>query len=214
MDNSHIVLIGGGGHAKVMLDAALCAGIEIKGYVDDDADSPLGAMSGCPAYLGKIDELTKRTLCQPILGVGDLALRARLIEELGDIEFAPPIVHPSASVSSLVSSRSSLALGVFVSAGVMINADAQVCSHAIINTGAIVEHDCRVGVNAHVGPGAVLGGGVRVGNHTLIGIGATVLPGVKIGSRVIVGGGAVVTQDVADGETVVGVPARVVGVGV
>jgi len=210
MSETHIILIGGGGHAKVVLDAAQCAGIELHGFVDDDPDAPITKQRRCPAFVGSIDDVTNRTGCRPMLAVGNLALRARLIEQLGDVDFAMPMVHPSA----VVAPSAMVALGVFVGAGAIINADAKVCGHAIINTGAIIEHDVRVGINTHIAPGAVLGGGVHVGDHTLIGIGATVLPGVKIGSGSVVGGGAVVVEDVEDGATVVGVPARVIGVGV
>lgn len=210
MGQSHTILIGGGGHGKVMLDAALCAGVEIHGFVDDDPAAPITRMRKCPAYVGVFDDVTKYTQCCPILAVGDLALRAKLIGQIGDVDFATPIVHPSA----VIAPGAMVALGVFVGAGAIVNADAKICSHGIVNTGAIVEHDCRMGVNVHLGPRSVLGGGVQVGDHSLIGIGAVVLPGVKIGSGVVVGAGAVVVEDVEDGATVVGVPARVVGVGV
>jgi len=208
--NTHIVFIGGGGHAKVVLDAAQCAGVEIHGFVDDDPAAMILKMRGCPACVGDFDEITRNTGCSPMLAIGDLALRAKFIEQLRSVDFAMPIVHPSA----VIAKSASIAIGVFVGPGAIVNADAKVCSHAIVNSGAIVEHDVRVGINAHVGPRAVLGGGVVVGDHTLIGIGAVVLPGVKIGSGVVVGAGAVVVEDVGDGEVVVGVPARVVGVGV
>ena len=208
--NTHIILIGGGGHAKVMLDAAQCAGIDIHGFVDDDPGAPITKLRGCPAYVGVFDKVTSHTNCEPILAVGDLLLRGELIDRLVGAGFASPIVHPSA----VVSASAGIALGGFVGPGAVVNAHAKICSHAIVNSGAIIEHDVRVGINAHVGPGSVLGGGVVVGDHTLVGIGATVLPGVKIGRGCIVGGGAVVVEDVEDGATVVGVPARVVGVGV
>jgi len=206
--NQAILFIGGGGHAKVMLDAAMCAGIEVQGFVDDDPEATLAGASGCPAYVGSFHDVTRHTGCCPMLAVGDLALRARLIEQIGAVEFGLPILHPS----SVVARSAIVALGAFVGPGAVVNADAKVCGHAIVNSGAIVEHDCRVGINVHVGPRAVLGGGVHVGDHSLIGIGATVLPGVRIGSGAVVGAGAVVVEDVEDGETVVGVPARVIGV--
>ncbi len=210
MNETHIILIGGGGHAKVMLDAALCAGVAIHGFVDDDSEAPISRMRGCPGYIGGFGEVTRNTGCELMLAVGDLGLRARLIERIGDIRFAQPIVHPG----SIVALSASVALGVFVGPGAIVNASVKICSHAIVNSGAVVEHDARVGVNVHVGPRAVLGGGVVVGDHTLIGIGATVLPGVRIGRGCVVGGGAVVVGDVEDGAVVVGVPARSVGVGI
>jgi sugar O-acyltransferase (sialic acid O-acetyltransferase NeuD family) len=210
MGETHTILIGGGGHAKVVLDAALRAGIELHGFVDDDDDAPITRLRGCPARVGALRDVRSNTDFHPLIAVGDLSLRRELIDAFTTVEYALPIAHPSA----VIAPSSTVALGGFVGAGAIINADAKVCAHAIINTGAIVEHDCRVGINTHIAPGAVLGGGVVVGDDTLVGIGATVLPGVKIGGSVIVGAGAVVIEDVEDGATVVGVPARVVGVGV
>ena len=162
-------------------------------------------MPQCPPCIGGFCDLDSIAGGEFVLGVGDLALRSTLIGRLGEHSFANVIAHPSA----VIAERATVEDGVFVSAGVIINPDARIGTHAIINTGAIVEHDCRVGINTHVAPRAVLGGGVVIGDHTLIGIGATVLPGVRIGNGCTVGAGAVVTSDVVDGETVVGVPARV-----
>ncbi len=205
VDQQSIILIGGGGHAKVMLDTALCANRMVLGFVDDEPDAPIAEMPGCPECVGGFSDLETVAGGGFFLAVGDLGLRAELIEQMGACVFAAPIVHPSA----VIAESATVEDGVFVSAGAIINAHAHIGTHAIMNTGAIVEHDCRVGINTHVAPRAVLGGGVVIGDHTLIGIGATVLPGVRIGDRCVVGAGAVVTSDVGDGETVVGVPARV-----
>ena len=209
VNTPHIILIGGGGHAKVILDAANAANIEVQGFVDDLPDAPLSTMRSSPTYAGTSDEITNQTQCQPILAIGNLQRRELFIDQLDRVTFAKPIIHPSA----IIAQSASIALGAFVAPGAIINADAKICSHAIINTGSIIEHDCRVGINTHIAPRAPLGGGVQVGNHTLVGIGATVLPGIKIGSRCTIGAGAVVTQDVQDGETVVGVPAKAIQIG-
>ncbi len=162
-------------------------------------------MPQCPPCIGGFGDIETIAGGHFVLAVGDLALRAKLIEQIGEHSFATVIAHPSA----VIAERATISDGVFVSAGAIINPHARIGLHAIINTGAIVEHDCRIGFNTHVAPRAVLGGGVVVGDHTLIGIGATVLPGVRIGNGCTVGAGAVVTCDVGDGETAVGVPARV-----
>jgi len=204
VNQQSIILIGGGGHAKVMLDAALCANRAVRGFVDDDQNAPISSMSGCPECLGSFNDIDLIAGGEFVLAVGDIALRAKLIEQLGQCAVAKAITHPSA----VIAQSAIICDGVFVSAGAIINPDARIETHAIINTGAIVEHDCRVGINAHIAPRAVLGGGVVVGDHTLIGIGATVMPGVRLGDRCVIGAGAVVTGEVGDGETVVGVPAR------
>lgn len=201
-----IILVGGGGHAKVVLDAMRRAGLEPMGYVDDmGAEAALGGRLTC---LGALDELLSLGGAAVMLGVGDLRLRKCILEQYVRGRVAPALAHPRA----VISHQTELSDGVFVGPGAIVNPDARIAPHAVINTGAIVEHDCEVGQNTHIAPGARLGGSVRVGEQTLIGIGSTVLPGVCIGERCVVGAGAVVVDDVPDGSRVVGVPARAVTV--
>lgn len=205
MGNEQIILVGGGGHAKVVLDALLCASLQARGFVDDDPAAMISKADGCPEYLGSIASVANHDGVM-LIAIGDVPVRRRLINTIGTSEYAKAVVHPRA----IVAKGSLLGAGVFVGPGAIVNVDARIGDHAIVNSGAIVEHDCAIGVNTHIAPGAKLGGGARVGDDTLVGIGATVLPGVTIGNNAIVGAGAVVTCDVGDGETVVGVPARVV----
>ena len=207
MGNEQIILIGGGGHAKVVFDAMVCAGLAACGFVDDDPQALIFKLDGCPEYLGSIASAANHDGVM-LIAIGDVPVRRRLINTIGPFDYARAVVHPRA----IVAKSSMLGIGVFVGPGAIVNADARIGDHAIINSGAIVEHDCAVGINTHIAPGAKLGGGAKVGDDTLIGIGATVLPGIRIGNACVVGAGAVVTCDVGDGETVVGVPARVVGV--
>jgi len=208
--NSPIILIGGGGHAKVVLDAAQSAQVEICGFIDDDSNAPISNMQNCPACIGSFNQLKSFPNATLMLAIGDLGFRTELIDQLRQFEFSVPIIHPSA----IVAKSAAISNGVFVGPGAIVNADTTISCHAIINSGAIIEHDCQIGINTHIAPRVVLGGGVRIGNHTLIGIGSTVLPGVHIGSGCVVGAGAVVTQSIADNETVVGVPASLIRVGI
>ncbi|MBM4107349.1 MAG: hypothetical protein FJ255_00790 [Phycisphaerae bacterium] len=201
-----LLLIGGGGHALVVAEAALLSDWVLCG-VHDDADAPsVCNMFGLPRR-GTISAL----LSGPApatdgvrwhLALGNLQIRARLADRLaGD---AATILHPRASVAP--SAR--VAAGVFVGAMAVVHTAASLGPHAIINTSAVVEHECVVGANTHVAPGAVLGGNVRVGAHTLIGLGARLAPGIAVGDGCVVGAGAVVVRDVPDGTRVRGVPAR------
>jgi sugar O-acyltransferase (sialic acid O-acetyltransferase NeuD family) len=135
--------------------------------------------------------------------VGDNMLRRKWLTEVSDCN-APPIVHPSA----VVSSTAQLSRGVFVGPGAVINARATIGPGVIVNSGAIVEHDCRVGAFSHLAPRSALGGAVVVGEACLIGIGAAVRPATRIGRDVTVGAAAAVIADLGDGVTAVGVPAR------
>lgn len=207
--DTSLVIIGGGGHASVVLEAARASGWRIAGFYDDESDARL---SGRAAHLGTIRELTADLdpSWRFVLGVGDLRERLTLLaenipHELGE-RFAT-IAHPSA----IIDATARLGAGTFVAPGAIINAGARISIDCIINTGAIVEHDTWVRANAHIAPGAILAGGVEIGRHAMIGMGARVLPGVRVGIWATVGAGAVVTRDVERRATVAGVPARAMG---
>lgn len=202
MTRHGIILIGGGGHAKVVFDALRDADAQVVGFVDDHREC---ALSGQLDHLGSIESLVEDA--EVIIAIGDVATRRRVISRIGGVRVTGPVIHRGA----IVSPSAQLGEGVLIGPGAIVNADARIESHAIVNTGAVVEHDCTLGVNTHVGPGVVLGGGVVVGDDTLVGLGSRVLPGIQIGDGCVVGGGAVVTRDIGDGETVVGVPAKVMG---
>ncbi len=202
-----LFVIGGGGHAMVVTEAARAQGWRVLGFFDDD----LGASIDDRApRLGALAELTApeqgegadAEIPRAIIALGSLEVRARLIAELRGLYGV--VIHPSA----VVSPSATIGAGAFIGAQAVAQSRAKVGEHAIVNTGAVVEHDCVVGSNAHIGPGAVLGGGVSVGSGALIGLGARVRPGIRVGRGCVVGAGAVVVKHVPDETTVVGVPAR------
>lgn len=202
-----IVILGGGGHALVVAEAARLAGVPIAGFFDDDPDAPAGSADGSIPHLGVLDMRRLPLGCRWILGIGNIDFRKKLLAacppELR--ERAVTLVHPAA----IISPSARLGRGVWVGPGAIVHTRAQIGEHAIINSGAIVEHDAKVGFNAHIAPRAVLGGRVEVLSHTLVGIGASVLPSIRIGTGCLVGAGSAVIRHVDDGERVVGVPARV-----
>ncbi|MEO1535014.1 MAG: acetyltransferase [Planctomycetota bacterium] len=201
-----LTLVGGGGHALGVADAALRAGLDLQGFFDDDSDAPIAAGSPSCPYLGDLTSLEARELDGSpwILALGDLTTRRWLIDRLYKAEDdAAMVIHPDATISE----SAVIAGGVWVGPRAVVHTRARVLDHAIVNSGAIVEHDCLVSENAHIAPGATLGGGVSIGNDTLVGLNATVLPGVTIGNGCTIGAGAVVTGRVTDGHIVYGVPA-------
>jgi len=192
-----LVLVGGGGHAKVVADAARSGRVGLAGFVDDDPEAEVPGL----AWLGGLDQAREPW----ILCIGDVATRMRVIDSLRGQ--ASNIVHPSA----VLSERASIGDGVFVGPGAIVNVDAVVEDHGIVNSAAVIEHDARVGFGSHVAPGAVLCGGVSVGRGCLVGAGAVLMPGVEVGDQAIVGAGAVVTGAVSARTRVVGTPARMLG---
>lgn len=198
------VLVGGGGHAVVVAEAAKVAGIALAGFLDDDPDPPLKANLRKIGKLSGLDHPDMLAHHEVMLALGDIATRRALIPRLpADLV---TVIHPSAWVSS----TATIGGGVFIGPHAVVHAGAVIRDHAIINTGAIVEHDCDIGENAHLAPGAVLGGTVRVGADALVGLGARAIPGVRIGAGCAIGAGSVVIRDIPDGATVMGVPAKAV----
>lgn len=200
-----LVLVGAGGHALVVAEAADLAGFDLAGFLDDAAEPALARGVPSAPRLGSLADVGVLASNPWIMALGDIELRRKVLERVLDLARTPvSVAHPWSNIAP----SSNLGFGVYIGPGAVIHTRARIDDNAIINSGAVVEHDCAVGANAHIAPGAVLGGGTRVGRDSLVGLGARVLPGVRVGDRCTIGAGSVVTADVADGQKAVGVPAR------
>jgi sugar O-acyltransferase (sialic acid O-acetyltransferase NeuD family) len=202
---STLLVVGAGGHGRVVADAATTMGSwETVCFVDDcakEVNAPGFEIVGTSADL----ERFAKSYRAAVVGIGDAQTRLRLIERCTEFGFdLPMIVHKSAAVSV----RAFIGAGSVVFAQAAVNPGATIGRGCIVNTGATVDHDCHLDDGVHACPGVNLAGNVRVGARTWIGIGACVKQGVRIGSDVVIGAGAVVISDVKSGLTVVGVPAR------
>lgn len=210
-DCAPLIVLGAGGHAKVLIDALRLAGRRVLFAVDADPARHGGSVAGVSIRGG--DDLVLSQAPADVLLVHGLGStrqcedRLRLFDRMKQhgYRFAR-VVHPSA----VVSPTAHLAEGAQILAGAVIQTDAVLEDDVIVNTNASVDHDCRVGRHSHVGPAACLGGGVRVGERTHIGAGATIIQYRTLGAGVLVGAGAVVVRDLPDGVTAYGVPARIV----
>ena len=195
-----IILIGGSGHAKVVLECIHASGREVFGILDDGI--PAGTrVLGVPV-LGTSADAGKYPDHPFVIAIGRNEIRRKIVQR-SDLRWAT-VVHPRA----VVSPSAVLGAGTVVMAGAVINACAKVGSHCIINTGAIVEHDNVLENYVHISPNAALGGTVRVGALTHIGIGACVRNNITICGGCTVGAGAAVVRDLSEPGTYVGVPAR------
>jgi len=202
---SDILILGAGGHGKVVADILLASGQSVSGFLDDNLSTHGSQILGLPV-LGYISSYPQYKPVGLIMGVGNNLIRQTIVERL-KLNTSPlwvTAVHPRAVVSPSVR----LNPGTVVMAGAIINPDTYIGSQTIVNTGATIDHDCMIGDYAHVGPGANLAGGIAVGDGVLIGVGAAVAPYRRIGNGAVVGAGAVVVHDVPPGVTVVGVPAK------
>lgn len=209
MPMNPIIVIGGGGHAKVVVSILKrLPHFWIVGYVDkEDKGTLLGIP--CVGNDSKLAVIKKKyPSCAAVLGIGFLGVsnnRRSLFEKLKSLGyFLPNIVSPQA----LVSEEVTIAEGTVVIDGAIIHSGSIVGSGVIINTSAVVDHDCRVDNFTHIAPGAVLNGGVEIGEECIIGANATVVQYKKIISHCIVGAGSVVAKDLDKSGTYVGVPCK------
>jgi UDP-perosamine 4-acetyltransferase len=201
------VVLGAGGHARVLIDALRSSGERMIACLDPDRSLWGRKLDGVPILGG--EELLagyRPGAVALVNGVGGPTrgkIFARLIAR--GYRF-PAVISPAAycSASAVIEE------GAQVLTRAVVHPGTRVGRNAVINTAAVVEHDCVIGDDAFIAPGVVLCGQVRVGRGVMIGAGAVVLPGIKIGDEAVVGAGAVVTRDVRAGITCWGVPARTV----
>ena len=206
-----VIILGAGGHARVVIEAIRAAGVaELVAAIDSN---PLlhGREIGGVMIIGgdgSLPALAASGATHFVVAVGSVrrtSLRAQLFE-LGLKSGLQPLTfaHPSAirSPSSIIDAGSQLL------AGCIVNTQASLGRNVIVNSGAIIEHDCEIGSHSHIASGACLCGGVIVGEEVHVGARATILQGIHVGHRAVIGSGAVVLHDVPDGDTVAGVPAR------
>jgi UDP-perosamine 4-acetyltransferase len=202
-----LVLVGSGGHAKVVAEIfEEAADFEIIGCTSRDSTTDV---LGYP-ILGDDDllpELLRDGVRYAFVALGENNLRRKLIRHVTALGFE--LVN-AVSRKAVVSRRARLQAGIAIMPGAVINSESKIGEGAIVNTGATVDHDCLVGSYCHIAPGVNLAGTVCVGDGTFLGIGSRVIPGISIGCWAMVGAGAVVIRNVPDRVTVAGVPAKII----
>ena len=193
-----LIVVGGGGHARVVLEALRSMGSEVRGVVDRDPAVATLLPKGVP-WLGDDAALAafppgQYSLVNGIGGIGD-GKRHEIFEKFRDQGYAfAPVRHESAVIARGIE----LGEGSQIMAGAVLQPGVRLGANAIINTRASVDHDCLIGDHCHVAPGAVLCGGVVIGEDTHIGAGAVVIQGVRIGRGTMIGAGAIIRRDVGD----------------
>lgn len=201
--NKAVILLGGGGHAKVVADLLMLMQVSVLGVVNKNSMNDQSTFRNWP-LLGE-DDVVKQYSAQTtdlVNGIGVLpkqSLRAERFQYFVNQGYHfLSMIHPHAVVAQGVI----LAQGVQVMAGAIIQPDTVIGENTIVNTSASVDHDCQVGANCHIAPGAVLCGGVKVGDNVFVGTGVSIIQGIAVGEHAVIGAGAVVTRDVGAGDNI------------
>jgi sugar O-acyltransferase (sialic acid O-acetyltransferase NeuD family) len=203
-----IIIVGAGGHGRVVLDAAREAKLSVKGFIDTVAKRGF-EINGC-SVLGDGSLLDDTELLRShvfIVAIGNQKARREISLLLLERSELATVIHPH----TWLSTSTVIGAGTAIIAGAIVNANAKIGRFCILNTGCTIDHDNVLEDGVQVCPGVHLAGNVRCGEDTFIGTGAIAIPGVSMGANVIVGAGAVVIRDVPDGAKVVGNPATPIG---
>ncbi len=207
-----LLILGAGGHARVLAETAHLTGRFSRiAFLDDahqDCSDSLTLLEW--PVLGPLSLASQPEIAQEfsaaLVGIGNCSTRMLWLEQLTSLGYESlSLIHPRAFISR----SAHIGPGTVVFAQVAVQAQAHIGTGVILNTGCIVDHDVEIEDGVHICPGAHLAGGVHVGKRSWIGIGASVIQQVRIGTDVTVGAGAAVIQDLPDGVTAVGVPARI-----
>ncbi len=199
-----LVIVGGGGHCKALIDLIRAEGkYHIIGVVDDDPsltqvlDIPIIGTSN------SLPDLAQKGLTMAINAIGGIAniqVRIKIDQKIKAAGLTiPTVIHPTAYVES----SALLAQGIQVFAHAYVGSDAHIKQNALINTGVIISHDCQIAEMANLSPGAILAGNVSIGQNTLIGMGVTINLGVTIGENCKVGNSAVIKSSIP-ANTIIG----------
>ena len=201
-DPTAIIVYGGGGHGKSLIDLLrACGNYRIVGIVDDGRQpSAQGGptIMGLPVLgggdaLGELYAQGVRLAVNAVGGIGNVAVRIKVFQRLAQAGFScPAVIHPTAFVEP----SATLAPGVQIFPHAYVGSEARLGFGCIVNTGAIVSHDCVLGDYTNISPGAMLAGEVEIGAATLVGMGVTINLQVQIGAGARIGNSAIVKDHV------------------
>jgi acetyltransferase EpsM len=203
-----IVVIGHGGHSKVVSDIIRATeGLQIVGYLDNKYEKIQIINNLICGPIGAVHQLKEEFKdVRFVMAIGDNKTRKLVVERLclSKSNFVT-IISPSASISPSVK----IGYGTVVMPQVVINADAVIGNHCIINSGSIVEHDCLLEDFVHLCPNSTLAGTVEIREGAFVGSGATIIPNKIIGEWTMIGAGATVINHLPANCLAVGTPAKV-----
>ena len=200
--NENVVIIGAGGHGKVVADIIRMSGDKVIGFLDDNPERQ-EIFAGIP-ILGRINEYKRFPNAKYVIAIGNASIREKIAFSLQEVQWYTA-VHPAASFSRF---DTKMGEGTVVMAQAVINPGAVIGKHCIINSGAVVEHDDMIEDFVHISVGSKLAGNVHIGRRTWIGIGGVINNNLSICNDCVIGAGGVVVKDIGRPGTYIGIPVK------
>lgn len=194
--NRPLIVLGAGGHAKAVLDAAVSQGYSnFRGFLADSTPRE-GHTSGLD-HLGMIGDFRKYIdTCSFVLGIGRVGRSPERNKILNSLFSEGARLQTIVAKAAYVSPRAEVGEGSVILHGAVINAGAVIGRGCIINSQALVEHDSTVGDYSHISTGALVNGGCNIGADVFLGSGAIVFDHIRVSDRSIIPAGAVVRESV------------------
>ena len=198
-----VIIIGAGGHAKVIADIVLRAGDNLIGFLDDDDVKQGKVIFKKYKVIGKVPDSYKYDGKFFVVAIGDNYIRAKIVDKYNGLIWYTAI-HPSA----VIADTAKIGDGTVVMAGAIVNPDTTIGEHCILNTACSIDHDNVVGDYVHLSPGVNLAGTVSIGAYSWICIGASVINNIRIAGDVVLGAGATAISDIKESGVYIGTPAK------
>lgn len=200
-----LVIIGAGGHGRVVADCAQQLGTYSKIIFLDDCYKDRKT-TGNWQIVGSVNSFFQYIEnAHFIVAIGSNTSRMQIVEQLNSANAKIiSLAHPSAAISP----HTHIGIGVIICANATINIGTRIADGCIINTGATVDHDCQIDKFVHISPGVNIAGGVNIGKLSWLGIGSTVIECLTIANNTQIGAGGVITQSTQANSLYLGVPAK------
>lgn len=206
MDQKNLILIGGGGHCKSVIDVAESAGYKIMGILDmpDEVGKSvldytvIGTDDDIPQYADKAEF---------IITVGFIKnpyIRVRIYDK---VKQAGGKLATIVASTAHVSRYATLGEGTVVMHQAVVNAGARIGENCIVNTFCDIEHDAVIGAQCHISTGTMVNGDCKVGERVFIGSQSVLANGITVGEDIIVGAGSVVRKSISEKGVYAGNPA-------
>jgi len=207
---NNVVIFGGSGHTKVLIDIIQKEGkYNLLGLIDNKLPIKSKILGydvlGSESSLGMITK--ENNVYGGVIGIGDNSVRANVRDKI--LKICPNFkfvncIHPN----SVIGKDVVIGEGNVVMAGAIINPSSTLKNHCIVNTNSSLDHDCVMSNFSSLAPNSTIGGNVTIGEFSVIGIGSNVLQGIKIGYNCIVGSGSLVCKDTTDNSVFYGIPSK------